>query len=930
MNVLAQRLERKITSETPLRSGATARPESVPAEWYNCAPRLIAQQARTTPSTLAVVDGKDALTYEELETRSSELAARLQMRGVSRDVVVGVCAERSIAFVVGALGVMKAGGAYLPLDPTDPKARLAFQVRDAGASIVVTADSSKSGFSIAPEQVFHSGENGTLLAPSHPGSISVDTNGDALAYVIYTSGSSGTPKGVEITHASLSNLISWHCEAFDVTTADRASFLSGVGFDAAVWELWPYLAAGATVCVAPNSVVREPEALRDWLLRHHITVSFTPTPLTECLMELEWPQETRLRTMLTGGDVLHSRPPATLPFQVVNNYGPTECTVVATSGVVIPADGQVCLPAIGRPVANTTVHILNDSGAPVRAGEPGVIWIGGKGLARGYRNQVELTAEKFLPDPFDPAPGARIYCTGDRGRLLADGQIAFLGRTDDQIKIRGFRIEPGEIETLLNQHPSVRESAVVAREHAPGDVRLAAFVVPKLPLVPAISEIREYLAERLPDYMIPSEFSRLSSLPLSPHGKIDRAALRLLDAGPMRFDREPGGRVLPPRDDLERQLEGIWEENLGVRPIGVNEDYFRLGGDSLGAARLFARLKQQFGVSLPISALLETRTIEGLARALRTQQSSNRCSSLVAIQPSGYRPPIVCVHPGQGDVFCFRDFPKHLGADQPFYALQSRALGGGAPHFSVSEMAGHYVDELRRVQPEGPYYLLGLSFGGLVAFEMAHKILAQHQEVGFLGMWYTPPPGYLDRYPFDRNSSVRERIASKLSEQRTLGTTEKLRHLVLNAYYLSRLVLRSAQIDSWRFIARSLGNSAVERLGRHLSDLHYFHVAAAKNYRPDRPFPGRITVFLPAGHPYESFASTGKGWDHFAQGGVELVNITAGEGLQAIPASIAEVSNSLRAAVESHEQRNYGSASNATDACSLGNRPATDQETTYS
>ena len=428
-------------------------------------PSLVELQARNRPNALAVSDGKSGLTFLELEKGSGELATRLRALGVGRDVVVGVFADRSLALVVAALGVMRAGGAYLPLDPSYPADRLAFQFSDSGANILVVGGGVRDhAFAVGAKHVLTCAPNGRLNAALNYEPSSADVGAGHLAYVIYTSGSTGRPKGVEITRSGLLNLVSWFQKSLAMTPMDCMSHVAAVGFDASVWELWPALSAGASVHIADNSTVREPTKLQEWLIRAGVTISFVPTPMAEKLMGLQWPVEVPLRTMMTGGDTLHSYPPPTLPFKVVNNYGPTECTVCVISGVLPISNVSDGLPPLGRPITNTQIYIVDETGQLVPNGAEGEIWIGGQGVGRGYRNQPGLTADKFVPNAFDPRSGGRLYRTGDRGCFLRDGQIAFRGRIDDQIKIRGIRIEPGEIEATINEHPSVRESAVVARE----------------------------------------------------------------------------------------------------------------------------------------------------------------------------------------------------------------------------------------------------------------------------------------------------------------------------------------------------------------------------------------------------------------------------------------------------------------------------------
>jgi amino acid adenylation domain-containing protein len=558
---------------------------------------------------MAVVAGTKVLTYAQLEAESNELAAHLRVLGVGRDAVIGLCLKRSIAFVVGALGIMKAGAAYLPLDPTHPRDRLAFQLNDAQAEVLVTGECLEEEMRGGSRPVIGLGVDGRFAHKRTVEPFSTEVKAEGLAYVIYTSGSTGKPKGVEINHSNLMNLVSWHRSAFCVTETDRASHVSGVGFDAAVWELWPYLTAGASVHVADDSVVKEPLALRDWLLAQGITISFTPTPLTERLLSLEWPSEAPLRIMLTGADTLHHYPRTKLPFQLVNNYGPTECTVVATSALVPPTNHSDHLPPIGWPITNTQVYVVDENKQQVLAGDDGEIWIGGKGVARGYRNRPDLTLEKFIPNPFEPGTGGCLYRTGDRGRYLPDGQIAFMGRIDEQIKVRGFRIEPSEIEAVLNEHSSVRESVVVAREFAEGDKRIVAYLVLKSEPAPTLRELQAFLASQLPEHMMPSKYVTVSSLPLNRSGKIDRAALPAPD-----FENSLQDDIfISPRTPIERRIAGIVAPLLGLERVSAEDNFFLLGGHSLLGTQLIGRIRDAFGIELPLRSIFDSPTIAELA-----------------------------------------------------------------------------------------------------------------------------------------------------------------------------------------------------------------------------------------------------------------------------------------------------------------------------
>jgi amino acid adenylation domain-containing protein len=434
------------------------------------------------------------------------------------------------------------------------------------------------------------------------------TAGD-LAYVIYTSGSTGQPKGVEIAHRSLLNLVYWHQHTFAVEPFDRATQLAGIGFDAAVWEVWPYLAAGASVHLPDEDTRIAPELLRDWLVAHGITITFVPTALAERLMALEWPTEAALRVLLTGADTLHQFPSPSLPFMVVNNYGPTECTVVATSGPVLPDKRPDARPSIGQPIFNTEIYILDERMQPVAVGVPGELYIGGPGVARGYRKRPELTAEKFVPNPFGAEPDARLYKTGDLARYLPDGQIDFLGRIDTQIKIRGYRLEPDEIVTLLNRHPQVQESVVIAREDAPGEKYLVAYVIPVPQSEPTSSGLQNFLGKQLPEYMVPAVFVRLSSLPLTSHGKVDRAALPAPDAENHMRDED----LRAPRNVVEERVAGILAGLLKVKCVGVDDNFFLLGGHSLLGTQVIARVRDAFGVELPLRSLFDHPTVAAIS-----------------------------------------------------------------------------------------------------------------------------------------------------------------------------------------------------------------------------------------------------------------------------------------------------------------------------
>ena len=574
-----------------------------------CIPQLVAMQAAFTPSAVALVAGDQVFSYSELNRRTNQLAHYLQTLNVRPNVLVGLCVERSLDMVVGLLGILKAGGAYVPLDPSYPPERLRFMLEDAQVPVLVTQQH------LAPSLAAHEaymvcmdGDAGVLAQQSATEPISAVTIDD-LAYVIYTSGSTGQPKGVQITHNSLLNLVFWHQRAFAVTAVDRATQVTSPAFDATGWELWPYLTAGASVYLPDEATRVVPELLRDWLVSNRITITFLPTALAESVMTLEWPATTALRFLLTGADTLHHYPSPNLPFALINNYGPTETTVVATFGRVPSITHADMPPSIGRPIANTQIYILDEHLQQVPTGVPGELYIGGAGVARGYLNRPELTAERFIPNPFSNEIDTRLYKTGDLARYLPDGQIAFLGRADHQIKIRGYRIEPSEIVSVLNTHPAVQTSLVVAREDISGDKRLVAYIV----LVPdahvTASSLRNTLVTYLPDYMIPTAFVVLEVLPLTPNGKVDRDALPAPDTTNMVQDEA----IVAPNTPTEKRLVGIVVPLLELEQVGIDDNIFLLGGNSLMGTQIIARVADTFGVDLSLRSLFEAPTVRQLS-----------------------------------------------------------------------------------------------------------------------------------------------------------------------------------------------------------------------------------------------------------------------------------------------------------------------------
>jgi len=537
------------------------------------------------------------------------MAHYLRAFGVGPDTLVGICLERSVEQVVSALGVLKAGGAYLPLDPTYPSGRLTFMLNDAQAPVLLTKQHFAARLPVGKWRVINLDADELQIARTPAGSPDIPVSGKNLAYVIYTSGSTGQPKGVQITNNGLLNLIFWHQQTFGVEPSDRATQISNPGFDAAVWELWPYLTAGASVFLPPDAIRNDPASLRNWLVAQRITITFAPTPLAERMIALEWPRETALRIFLTGADTLHSYPPPNLPFTLINNYGPTECTVVASSGRVLPGGCTDVLPSIGRPIANTQIYILNEQLQQVPIGVTGEIYIGGAGLARGYLNRPKLTAERFIPSPFSSDPNTQLYKTGDLARYLPDGQIAFVGRIDEQVKIQGYRIELNEIISLLNRHPMVQTSLVSAREDTPGYKNLVAYFVPKPGTQATDKDLRHFLNSELPEFMVPAFFVRLDSMPLNASGKIDRGAL----PAPTEANILRDENYVCCRTPIEQGVTAVLAGLLNLKRVGVNDNFFLLGGNSLLGAQVIAQVSDTFGVELSLLSLFDHPTVSELS-----------------------------------------------------------------------------------------------------------------------------------------------------------------------------------------------------------------------------------------------------------------------------------------------------------------------------
>jgi thioesterase domain-containing protein/acyl carrier protein len=587
------------------------------------------------------------------------------------------------------------------------------------------------------------------------------------------------------------------------------------------------------------------------------------TPATwRLLLEAGWQGSDQLR-ILCGGEAL----PLELATQLLsrgaalwNLYGPTETTIWST---VCRIPSQPHAISIGQPIANTQVYILDGYGQPVPVGVPGELYISGDGVARGYLNQPELTAERFLPDPYSGEPGARVYRTGDLARYRADGSLELLGRIDQQVKIRGFRIELGEIEAALVRHPGIAQAVAVAREDSPGDRRLVAYVVTRESAPLAAEDLRGFLRQSLPDYMVPAIFMMVDALPLTPNGKVDRRAL----PAPEKSRLEAGSASAAPRDALELQLAEIWEEILRVEPVGLRDNFFELGGDSLLAVRLFTHIDKTFGQKLPLATLFQAPTVEQLGNVLRREEWSPSWSALVAIQPRGSRPPFFCVHAHDGEVLIFKDLAEHLGPDQPFYGLQALGRNGDQPRPTrVEEMAAHYLKEIRTLQPEGPYFLGGYCFGGKVAFELAQQLWAQGQQVGLLALLDAYAPGYPQKLPWIQRQVIL-RVTLHGGNLRRLGPKERLNYL------LEKGKIGKARAETrLKQMACALYLGLGRPLPRALQEVQKSTRRARSPYIPSL-YPGKIILFRPSHKPGGYYHPPDMGWSGLAAGGLEIYEV---------------------------------------------------------
>jgi amino acid adenylation domain-containing protein len=845
-----------------------------------CVHQLFEQQVERTPEKLAVVYEERELSYSQLNARANQLARHLKKLGVKPDGRVAICVERGIEMVVGLLAVLKAGGAYVPLDPTYPVERLRYMVKDSAPTVLLTQSQFKGSFKglsnflpiidLATDSPAWAEEPGTNQDCTGIGLTSAH-----LAYVIYTSGSTGTPKGVMIEHRGVCNYLLWAINSYGPTSAVVSSSLS---FDATVTSLYVPLLCGSTTRLLPEREEIDGLNVQIGAHGHCGLVKITPSHLAALGQRVRSERRSSsVGIFVIGGEQLSA---STLrmwrhiqsDIRLVNEYGPTE-TVVGCLAYDVPKNFSLSRPVpIGRPIANMRIYVLDRHGEPAPIGVPGEIYIGGVGVARGYLNQPELTIERFAKDPFVSDAGARMYKTGDLGRWLPEGTIEFLGRNDFQVKVRGYRIELGEIEVRLREHADVRESVVLAREDSPGNRRLVAYYTGGESV--GAAELGRYLKEQLPEYMVPAAFVRLEAMPLTPNGKLDRKALPTPETNAYAVSLYEA-----PRGKIEQILAEIWGKIFGLKQIGVHDDFFALGGNSLLVTRLIAEVHKSFSQELSVAAFFQNPTIDGMAKRVQEEKQAasqyhltKSRSSIVPIRPEGSGPPLFLLHGVGGRIFGFHALIRHLEPSQRIYGVEYVINDSAPVKLSLEDLAEQYIKEIRSVQAEGPYYLLGYSFGGLLAFEIAQQMCELGQEVGLLGMVDT---------------LILNCVEGHDSRQSMIGTLKKMA-LALNSQ--ARRVLRgpdrldyirdelsikkgdlTARIRALVYKILTAGERALPKVLEQAYAVNWF---AASRYRP-RQYPGCVTLFRATSGDITAYEEYGGKleWRSLAKGDVEVYEI---------------------------------------------------------
>ncbi len=830
-------------------------------------PAQFTTQAQRFPERVALVCKGREWTYAQLLEYVERLAERLVAEGVQPGDLVAVAVHRSMEMVGAVLAVLSAGAAYVPLDPRHPRERVEAVLADCEPKLLLESTPLKLKTAARVINVLEP------IGSIPPQRTATPLSPDSLAYVIYTSGTTGTPKGVAIEHRAILNLLHAVQDKPGIDAKDVLVAVTTLSFDIAALEIFLPLLVGARLVIATEEQVHEPAALLRLLKSSEATVMQATPGAWHALVDAGWNGDLPLK-VLCGGEAL-SRPLADKLLErsskVWNMYGPTETTVWSSATRVTAGVNK---PRIGPPLANTQFYNLDDRQQPLPVGFQGELYIGGIGLAQGYWNKLELTEERFVPNPFG---SGRLYKTGDLARWHPDRTLELLGRSDFQVKCSGYRIELGDIETSLLKHPDVREAVVVQHRTedtltAGGTCDLTAYVgagergssASGLTLV---RELKEQLLHSLPEYMIPNQIVALAQLPRNTNGKIDRSGLRSYRNEPA--DRSSRGqdaetqKFVPPRDVFERQLTEIWQTSLGIPRISIRASFFSLGVSSLAALRLVTKMNRIYGTDLGLATLLSAPSIESIAELIRKRFSPNTESPVVAIKPTGRKPPLFMIHGVGGNVISFHGLAMRLGSDQPVYGIQAQSLLSGKPALlRLEDMASEYIRAMRVVQPQGPYHFLGYSFGGTVAMEMAHQLQAAGEQVALLSMLDSKSLVYWQELA--RNADVNTRVNQRV--ERLRGNTSHLEWKDRVQYIMGKLLTRGAR---WTYrLASTAGIRSVPSFMKSTDDLNR---VAVNRYRL-KPYNGHVTLFR-ASEQHDGIGPHDLGWSGLFTEGVTVCEI---------------------------------------------------------
>ncbi|KOP23591.1 amino acid adenylation protein [Hapalosiphon sp. MRB220] len=799
-----------------------------------CLDELFTAQVEKTPDANALKFFDQQLTYHQLNCRANQLAHYLQSLGITTEDLVGICVERSLEMVVGLLGILKAGAAYVPIDPEYPQERLAYMLADSQVSVLLTQSHLVDSLPTHPTHTICLDTEWDQISQNSDRNPQNTTTPENLAYVIYTSGSTGKPKGAMNTHRGICNRLLWMQDVYQLTAEDKILQKTPFSFDVSVWEFfWP-LITGARLIIAQPGGHRDSSYLVNTIIQEEITtLHFVPSMLQVFLQAKGVENCQSLKRVITSGEALpvslQEQFFARLGCELHNLYGPTEAAIDVTFWQCQLQSQYPTVP-IGRPIANTQIYILDQDLQPVPVGVVGELYIGGVGVARGYWRRPELTTERFVSNPF--ATG-QMYKTGDLARYLPDGNIEYVGRIDDQVKIRGFRIELGEIESTLTQHPQINQAVVVAQTDNLNNKHLIAYIVSHQ-AQPTPAQLRNFLRGKLPEFMVPSAFVCLNSFPLTPSGKIDRRSLPKPDFSNLITHEN----FTPPRNDLERKIAQIWSEILQISEVDIRDNFFEIGGNSLLGLHLINAIAQKFGRELSLSTLLTNSSIEKLAEILQNPTETYSNSPIVAIQPQGTKRPFFCIHPAGGHVLCYFSLAHYLGTDQPFYGLQARGFyGEEEPLTTVADMASLYAQAIQEVQPTGPYQIGGWSFGGVVAYETAQQLQQQGKEVSLLAILDSYVPILLDKNKKIDDVylvGVLSRVFGGMFGQDNLISPDEIANLSVEES-LNYIIEKARQ--------GKIFPPGVERHNnRRILDVLVGTLKATYFYQR-RPYPGKVTIF---------------------------------------------------------------------------------------